>query len=807
MKRILLGAATTALLFAGCAQNELLDGGIVTPNDGKIYFSATSGVPTNTRAAAGNPINSTADLQKIGTFKVAGFHNGTDEYVGTAATPVTVTWTNGTSWEYSNEPYWPSTGTMNFLAYANWGTGTANIPLPTITGTGMTATVKIDEDATTAHTDLLVAATYDATKEVRTLLTFKHALTQIVFKSANLSEDGKADALDVHIGGIKIVNVSETGKMTVSKAAADGKAQIGWSAQTAQTAKRADYKVEHIDATLTDVMRTATNSFEVPRVAPANQTKYNLYPRVQNAAEPANNALMLIPQNFDAWDANKGAKATETDQYGAYIEIDAIIRKKGSNNQAEWFCGTKGADADISKGSYGKIYIPVSSLNNEVARWEAGKRINYIITFGDKNSGSGGGGYDENGDPILVPIKFRAVVEDWVETNVPLLTATFEATSSAITNKFITGYVNKMLDDVKDAAAPKVIKAKIDINGTVSNEMGNVATDDVALTTSHKFLDATTLANGQIYSSKFRPGSTVTYDLVGVGNNWNGKTTELEVPEGWEARTFQGANEANPDASTKPAIAAGGTVTLGVAKTPNPEANILVLTKVPFSYDNYNSHVDYIEDNIGGVVLNEKSLAANFNTTIYVAGPVVRTNTVFSSDMLSELVATPNDATLTIDMTAVAAGLTTPDKTITTWCPAGWKAEVEQTAGGTKTYFPGDPIAISNTTSVKTIVFTKASIATTHNYVGLSSLKAWLENTSVKANGEIFYYDNVDFDVAIVLTGAPWDGITGVSDNNTAVVKLKYPLSAGKVTGTQADNTTTGWTYDGAGTLTYTKKP
>lgn len=797
MKRILLGAATTALLFAGCAQNELLDGGIVTPNDGKIYFSATSGVPTNTRAAAGNPINSTADLQKIGTFKVAGFHNGTDEYVGTAANPVTVTWTNGTSWEYSNEPYWPSTGTMNFLAYANWGTGTANIPLPTITGTGMTATVKIDEDATTAHTDLLVAATYDATKEVRTLLTFKHALTQIVFKAANLSVAGATDALDVHIGGIKIVNVSETGTMTVSKAA-DGKAQIGWAGQAPQTAQRVDYKVESID---TDA--TADGSFVVPRVAPGDQTKYSLYPRVQNAAEPANNALMLIPQNFTAWDANKGVSATDATQHGAYIAIDAIIRKAGSDKQAEWFCGTKGNMPDLSDATYGTIYIPVSSLGNEVARWEAGKRINYIITFGDKNSGSGGGGYDENGDPILVPIKFRAVVEDWVETNVPLLTATFEATSSAITNKFITGYVNQMLADVKDAAAPKVIKANIDINGTVSNEM-NTASDDAALSTSHNFLTAT-LANGQIYSSKFRPGSTVTYDLEGV-TNWNGKTTELTVPAGWEARTYQNGGVANPAPATNPAIAATGKVTLGVTA---PAANKLVLTKVPTTYAVYNSHVDYIEDNIGGVVLNEKSLAATFATTIYVAGPVVRANTAFSSDMLSELVATPNGATLTINMAAVT-GWT--GNSITTWCPAGWMATVQQAVDvlpgdGIRTYFPGDPIAISNTTSVKTIVFTKASIATTHNYVGLSSLKAWLENTSVKANGEIFYYDNVDFDVAITLTGAPWKDITGVSDNNTAVVKLKYPLSAGKVTGTQVDNTTTGWTYDGAGTLTYTKKP
>lgn len=782
-----MGATAATLLLASCAQNELLDGVVATPNDGKIYFSATSGVPTNTRAAEGNPINSTADLQKIGTFKVVGFHNGTDEYVGTANNPVTVTW-KGSSWEYDNEPYWPSTGTMNFMAYANWGDGTnTNIPVPTISGTGMVSTVKIVEDATTAHTDLLVAATYDASKEIRTLLNFKHALTQIVFKAANLSETGKADALDVYIGGIKIVNVSETGKMTVSKAT-DGKAKITWTDQTAQTDKRADYAVQFIDND-----DKQAGSFVVPRIAPVDQTKYNLYPRVQTAGEPNNNALMLIPQDFTAWDANKGVAANATDQYGTYIAIDAIIRKEGSEKQSEWFLGT--FDTDLATSTYETLYIPVSSSDLEAAQWTAGKRINYIITFGDKNSGSGGGGYDENGDPILVPIKFRAVVEDWVETNVPLLTATFEATSSAITNNFITGYVNQMLADVKDAAAPKVINANVKINGTVSNNI-NVAPDATSLSVGHNFTNATILAKGQIFSSKFRPGSTVTYDLTGVttANGWNGKTITLKVPAGWEARTYLGGDEADPDDDAKPAIAAGTDVTMSAT------ANKIILTKVPTSYAVYNSHVSYIEDNIGGVVLNEKPLATTFASTIYIAGPIALTNTAFSSDMLAELVGTPNGATLTIDMTGVTA-TDWMTKSINTWCPAGWKATVDAI-----TYFPGDPISISNTTTTKKIIFTKASVST-HNYVGLSSLTSWLGNTSTKADAEKFYYDNVDFDVEIKVNAAPWTTVNGVTTGKTVVVKLKYPVSADKVTGKQADNSTTGWTYNAStGTLTYTQK-
>lgn len=268
MKRILLGAATTALLFAGCAQNELLDGGIVTPNDGKIYFSATSGVPTNTRAAAGNPFVTTGDLQNLGTFHVVGYLGAT-EVVGTSLNPQQVDW-NGISWEYANEPYWPN-GTMNFYAYANWGTA------PTVASTGITAAdVTIGQDTYT-HTDLLVAAT-SASKQVRTLLNFKHALTQVVFKAGNINPTKVA----AEFTGIEIANIGSKSTMTYAIGG-----DITWAAAT----DALDYTVNGItNYKVTDLSATPTN--------------YKLYPRVQTDAEPNNNALMLVPQKFTAWDAN-----------------------------------------------------------------------------------------------------------------------------------------------------------------------------------------------------------------------------------------------------------------------------------------------------------------------------------------------------------------------------------------------------------------------------------------------------------------------------------------------------------------------
>ena len=174
MKNLTTKLAATLFILSGCAQNELIDSpNQGTPNDGRIRFAATSAL-TSTRAATDNPIANTAGLQRLKTFAVNGYV-GTESVYGTATE---VKW-NGSSWEYTNEPYWPS-ASVDFYAYANWGTA------PTIASTGITAagvTIGADDiaDKAKGQKDLLVAATLGATKTTRTLLTFKHALTQIVF--------------------------------------------------------------------------------------------------------------------------------------------------------------------------------------------------------------------------------------------------------------------------------------------------------------------------------------------------------------------------------------------------------------------------------------------------------------------------------------------------------------------------------------------------------------------------------------------------------------------------------------------------
>ncbi len=49
----------------------------------------------------------------------------------------------------------------------------------------------------------------------------------------------------------------------------------------------------------------------------------------------------------------------------------------------------------------GTLYVPFG------ADWQSGKRYIYTLIFG--------GGYDENGNPILTPIQFDAETTEWVD--------------------------------------------------------------------------------------------------------------------------------------------------------------------------------------------------------------------------------------------------------------------------------------------------------------------------------------------------------------------------------------------------------
>lgn len=62
-----------------------------------------------------------------------------------------------------------------------------------------------------------------------------------------------------------------------------------------------------------------------------------------------------------------------------------------------------------SESSYQTIYVPFSNVDATTTGWEPGKCYIYTLTFG--------GGYDDQGKPILTPITFEPSVEDWVDAS------------------------------------------------------------------------------------------------------------------------------------------------------------------------------------------------------------------------------------------------------------------------------------------------------------------------------------------------------------------------------------------------------
>lgn len=523
----MMGFAACALILSSCAQNELLDGPQSPNNDGKIKFSAVSSLGS-TRAATGHPLDNTAALRTLGAFKVQGYGTAAPiaglEYVN-----ATVNWRAATqSWEYSSEPFWPAQA-LNFYAYAptTLPAGTASIA----NASGVTVTDFTVGDNDT-QVDLVVASALGKTKEDRTPLLFKHALTQIVFKTMTVT----GSKLNVQIASVDIVNINNKGTFKSTANPAADYPQSYWAPEA--TSSYTTYNAS--PAAAVKLVAGGATEGAVGTTTAAVAIK-------KDAAD--NNQLLMIPQNFTAWDTKTSILANDAGTKKAYIKLTAAIWTKVETATGSGIFKNVALHGEINADDengikYATIYIPVASLNAAgtvaqdggtkagapLGQWVPGRRINYIITFGDTGSGSGGGGYTEDPtDPsnpdippvqVLVPIKFTAEVEDWVDQDVPLLTATFTGTSSAVDATFINGYTNNLLNDLSGAIVPKKYNANISIGG--------------------KLKEATTITlTGYNETSgadfKYLPGTTITYDFKKTGSelDFDSKTIAAAAPTGW----------------------------------------------------------------------------------------------------------------------------------------------------------------------------------------------------------------------------------------------------------------------------------
>lgn len=109
-----------------------------------------------------------------------------------------------------------------------------------------------------------------------------------------------------------------------------------------------------------------------------------------------NSPLMMIPQQLKKWSTYSAGAAVSMHEANTkkecYLEISMKLKQNDS-----YLIG--------SATGYKTVYVPFDNATG----WEPGKRYIYTLIFG--------GGYDDQGEPILSPITFNAATADWADAS------------------------------------------------------------------------------------------------------------------------------------------------------------------------------------------------------------------------------------------------------------------------------------------------------------------------------------------------------------------------------------------------------
>ena len=190
-------------------------------------------------------------------------------------------------------------------------------------------------------------------------LTFKHALSQVMFKAE--TEDS---SIEVMIEKMFIHNVKRSGTFIFPTILDNGgTSTVDNSAW--QSSKFYDYTIG------------------------MNHSPMSV-PHAGVEISGGENAMLFIPQHLTSWDRVNGGIAVADTHNQSYLQITCKIW-----HGEHYFVG-----AAAGEDEYGDIYVPFE------ADWQPGKRYIYTLKFG--------GGYKETGEEIdLMPITFSASVENW----------------------------------------------------------------------------------------------------------------------------------------------------------------------------------------------------------------------------------------------------------------------------------------------------------------------------------------------------------------------------------------------------------
>lgn len=364
----ILAVAVVATVFASCSNEEEL-ANVGKSESNAIRFAGISGL-SDTRTTPIGTTNLTTTNFDVMAFMGNALFMGGKHVSGVSDHGVKIVYKTS-AWDYADPDqmaYWPTEGDVDFYAVSpaiSDGLVLDNGFAYDMTSVAKTISYRtVDEYITTGtNHDVMYAVTKGCNKEnngtMPVQMNFKHILSQVVFKAKTTSS-----ILEVDVENVKIHNFVLSGKFTLP----------------AREPAMSDWTLSPVAAGAYTVKLNAANV------------------KTKNAVvelSDMNSPLIMIPQKLTKWSTYSAGTAVSIHEADNAIESYLEISMKLKQNDS-YLIG--------SATAYKTVYVP---FDNGEDGWQPGKRYIYTLIFG--------GGYDDQGEPILSPIKFEAATTNWVD--------------------------------------------------------------------------------------------------------------------------------------------------------------------------------------------------------------------------------------------------------------------------------------------------------------------------------------------------------------------------------------------------------
>lgn len=371
-------AAMFSISFTSCSNNDDdLAGAGVAQKDSKNLMTF-NGYTNNGPATRGYAANEETDVRVDG-MSVWAFDAtkavtaDADFFMGSTTAGLAHSWVaNPGYYKAAADYFWPQYN-LNFVALTpQTGGGIGAISISQAASDKPVMTVAVDVPLTTEsdgtygadnQKDIMIASIEDQAPLTTgsASLTFKHALSQIVFKGI---VDNTTTIHKAVVKSIKLVNVASDGTVTYDS---DGDAFSTGSFG----AKTKTYAANIVNTTV-----TATDSADPDDITG------------QDDAETGRNfQMMILPQTSTECEGITGAENLSqlgAPTAGTYLLVNATLFANGNN-----------ANAVLENTT--NVYIPL-----EETTWAPGYKYTYLLKFGDN---------------LLHPITFTATVAEWTDAN------------------------------------------------------------------------------------------------------------------------------------------------------------------------------------------------------------------------------------------------------------------------------------------------------------------------------------------------------------------------------------------------------